>query len=228
MSITNKLLLRLCLTLVSAFVLVSCGTLSSTRAKLFPKVYSEKPASILIMPPINETNHVEAKDYFYTSLMKPLSERGYYIFSPYLAMELLQSESAADAEMFIDRSLKPFVQVFNADAALFTIVKQWEKSVLLNTIDVEVQFILKSTRTEEVMFERHIVATVDCAVVSDGGLLGMIANAVITAATEKIVGARKASAYAVADLPLGKFSPEYGKDGNMPAQVNSLKKVVIR
>lgn len=215
------------LALVVGLTLSGCSTLS-TRGQLYPNIYSERPAAILVMPPINETNHVEAKDYLYTSLMMPLAERGYYVFSPYLAMELLRSESAADAEMFIDGSLKPFRDVFMADAALFTIIKKWDKSVLSNTIDIEIEYILKSTTTQQELFRRNIDAQVDFTEVSGGGILGMLVNAVITASTEKIVGARKVNAYALSDLPMGRFSPLHNKDGAQRAQASKQSGIVIR
>lgn len=87
----------------------SCGLLqnnSMTREEAYPELYAQKPLSIVIMPPINQTNKVEAKEAVYASLYKPLVERGYYVFSPMLAQELLQSESADDAELFLEGNLK--------------------------------------------------------------------------------------------------------------------------
>lgn len=56
-------------------VIVGCATLTAcvttsptTLADQYPAMYEEQPLSIVIMPPINNTNHAEAKDYFYTSL----------------------------------------------------------------------------------------------------------------------------------------------------------------
>ena len=34
-----------------------------TRLAQYPKMYEEKPLTIAVMPPINQTNSVEAKDY---------------------------------------------------------------------------------------------------------------------------------------------------------------------
>ena len=101
--------------MIALSALSSCSLLNTTtRGTAYPKMYEEKPTSILIMPPINNTNAVEAKDYFYTSLAQPLSEKGYYVLSPFLAMNVLQEESAYDSEMFIDANLKPFNTIFGA------------------------------------------------------------------------------------------------------------------
>ena len=97
--------------------LASCST-PTTLSQQYPGMYEEKPLSIAIMPPINQTTHAEAKDYFYTTMYMPLCEKGYYVYSPYLTMEMFQQESAYDAEMFLEADLTPFRNVLDADAAM--------------------------------------------------------------------------------------------------------------
>ena len=71
--------------IITSLLLCACNSQSSvTRSSLYPKMYDEKPGTILIMPPINNTNHAEAKDYFYSSMYVPLCEKGYYVISPFL------------------------------------------------------------------------------------------------------------------------------------------------
>ena len=72
-----------------AVSLVSCGT-TKTLGEQYALMYEEKPVTIVVMPPINQTTHAEAKDYFYTTLYAPLCEKGNYVYSPYLTMELFQ------------------------------------------------------------------------------------------------------------------------------------------
>lgn len=43
-------------------LLSSCSTTSSTRAMLYPKMYEEKPRTILVMPPINNTTTPRPKN----------------------------------------------------------------------------------------------------------------------------------------------------------------------
>ena len=84
----------------SLVLLSSCGLLSEQtqrREDAYATLYRENPRSIVIMPSINETNQVELKDNFYATLLKPLAERGYYVFSPFLAKELMEQESGNEA-----------------------------------------------------------------------------------------------------------------------------------
>jgi Uncharacterized protein conserved in bacteria len=94
----------LLLTLYIMLLVSSCST-PITMGKQYSSMYKEKPLTIAIMPPINQTTHAEAKDYFYTTMYLPLCEKGYYVYSPYLTMEMFQQESAYDAEQFLDGNL---------------------------------------------------------------------------------------------------------------------------
>lgn len=109
-----------------AIILLSSCAESITRGKQYAKLYEEKPVSIVVMPPINQTNAVEAKDFFYTTMYMPLCEKGYYVYSPYLTMEMFQTESAYDSEMFLENDINIFKKVLGADAAMFTIILESE------------------------------------------------------------------------------------------------------
>lgn len=197
---------------VCALLMVSCATQKITRIEKYPKMYEEKPLSILIMPPINNTTKVEAKEYFYSTLASPLAEKGYYVFSPFLSMNLLKQESAYDSEMFINGSLAAFHNVFKADAVLFTTINKWKKNNITSTITVDIEYLLKSAKTNEILFHRKGELDVSCAATNNGGLLGLAINALTTALTDKIVAARRCNWYVLSDLPYGKYHPSYAKD----------------
>ena len=151
---------------VAALMLVSCGSSSTlvTLDQRYPLMYQEQPVSIVIMPPINQTNHAEAKDYFYTSLYTPLCEKGYYVYSPYLTMELFQQESAYDAELFLESDLSKFREVLGADAAMFTIIKDWRRSNVGGKISVDICYILRSTKTGQTLYSREGNISVDTSI----------------------------------------------------------------
>ncbi|HQH10501.1 MAG TPA: DUF799 family lipoprotein, partial [Bacteroidales bacterium] len=86
---------KLLLIIPLAAIISSCGMLSNvTRGNQYAQLYEEKPITLLVMPPINNTTNVEAKEYLYTSISRPLAEAGYYVISPMLAMEVFKAESA--------------------------------------------------------------------------------------------------------------------------------------
>ena len=207
---------------VLAITLASCATSSLTRDVRYPKMYEEKPLSIVVMPPINRTNHVDAKDFFYTTLYMPLCEKGYYVFSPMLTMDMFQSESAYDAEPFLEGSLAQFRNVLGADAAMFTIIKSWNRSTIGGSLTVEVEYILRSTVTGETLYQREGKVKLNTSVsTSSKGLLGALldvaATAAKTASTDKIEAGRKCTAYVLSDMPEGKYGLKFGQDQKDPA-----------
>ncbi|MBM6674205.1 GNA1162 family protein [Marseilla massiliensis] len=216
---------------VISLLLVSCSQ-KITRDMQYPKMYEEKPVSIVIMPPINQTQHVEAKDYFYTTMFAPLCEKGYYVFSPLLTMELFQSESAYDAEQFIEADLSQFRNVLGADAAMFTIIKSWKRNNIGGKLTVDVEYILRSTKTNETLYRREGNIKVDTSVSGGGGgvfgaLVNLAATAISTATTDKVIAGRRCTAYVLSDMPVGKYDTElYGKDQKLPAGKSFVKATV--
>ena len=213
-------------------LMCSCAEqITTTRDTQYPKMYEEKPLSIVIMPPINQTNHVEAKDFFYTTLYAPLCEKGYYVYSPMMTMEMFQAESAYDAEMFIENDLSQFRNVLGADAAMFTIIKSWKRNNLGGKLTVGVEYILRSTKTGETLYQREGLVKVDRSVSgSGGGLLGtlvdMAATAASTAATDNVVAGRACTVFVLSDMPEGKYGTMYDKDQKQPAGKNYIKATV--
>lgn len=207
----------------------SCGMLNTvTRESQYAKMYEEKPITLLVMPPINNSANVEAKDLLYTSISRPLVEAGYYVISPLLAMDVLKAESAYDAEMFIDSSLSTFQNYFGVDAVVFSVIDTWTKKGL--GIETKIRYVIKSAHTNETLFDRSCDLYLDLSVNSgSNGLLGALvdlaASAINTAATDHIIAARKANYYILRDIPRGKYSPEYMQDKEVIAE---KKDVVAR
>lgn len=206
--------------LITAMAVVSCTT-TKTLGEQYPAMYDEKPVTIAIMPPINQTTHAEAKDYFYTTLYQPLCEKGYYVYSPYLTMEMFQQESAYDAENFLQGDLTAFRNVLGADAAMFTVIKSWKRSNIGGRLTVDVEYILRSTKTGQTLYTREGNIKVDTSVSGGSGgfgaLVGLLATAINTATTDKVIAGRKCNAFALSDLPAGKYSELYEKDSTRPA-----------
>ncbi len=215
----KKLFLLSLLTLM----LSSCAE-EITRVVQYPKMYEEKPLAIAVMPPINRTNFVEAKDYFYTTLYTPLCEKGYYVYSPMMTMEMFQTESAYDAEMFLEADLTQFRNVLGADAAMFTIIKSWSRNKIGGNLKAGVEYILRSTKTGATLYHREGLITLDTSVETNKenkGLLGvlvdMAATATATAIVDKVEAGRQCTRYVLSDMPEGKYAPLYDKDQQQPA-----------
>ena len=194
----------------------SCGTYNMvTRESQYAKMYEEKPITLLVMPPINNSANEEAKEFLYTSISRPLAEAGYYVISPLLAMDILKAESAYDAEMFFDASLSSFQNNFGADAVVFSVIETWEKKGI--GIETKIRYVIKSTYTNEILFDRSCDLYLDLTVGSPskgalGVLVDLAAAAINTVATDHIIAAREANYFIFRDIPRGKYSPEHMVD----------------
>lgn len=204
-------------------LLASCGPVNKiTKAEQYAKMYGEKPLCFLVMPPINNTTNVEAKDYLYTSICKPLSEAGYYVISPFMAMEILKAESAYDAELFVKSDLTKFKKYFAADAVVFSEINSWKKVGF--TVQAEIRYFIRSATSGEILFDRtcNLVMDTSSKIGNTSSLLGSLVNlaasAVKTATTDNIEAARQANYFIFRDIPAGKYSPDFEKDMEKPAE----------
>lgn len=212
----------------------SCAPTSkidATKAEAYSKMYAEKPVSILIMAPINNTNNVEAKELLYTSISRPLAEAGYYVISPLISMDVFKNESAYDSEFFIESSLTKFKEYFGVDAVIFPVIEKWAKEgVAVHTV---IRYIIKSTTTNEVLFDRSCDLTLNLYKNSGGGnLLSVLGDILLTAVdvamTDHIEAARIANQYIFNDLPYGKYSPMYMQDKELKARKQHVTMSVSR
>ena len=208
----------------------SCGMMSTvTRESQYAKMYEEKPITLLVMPPINNSTNVEAKDLLYTSISRPLAEAGYYVISPLLAMDILKAESAYDSEMFFDAPLTSFQNYFGADAVVFSVIDTWAKKGM--GIETKIRYVIKSAYTNEILFDRSCDLFLDLSIDSGasgllGALVDLAASAINTAATDHIMAARKANYYILRDIPRGKYSPEYMLDKETIAEPKDVVTIV--
>ena len=210
----------------SLLLVASCGTTTSlTRADQYPEMYEAKPVTLLVMAPINNTTNVEAKEYLYSSITRPLCEAGYYVISPMLALDILKAESAYDAELFTDKPLDKFQKYFGVDAVVFSEINSWEKT--LSGISTNIRYFIRNAYTGEIIFDRTCDLYLDLTVNTGGNsllssLIDLTATAINTAATDHVAAARKANSYIFKDIPRGKYSADYQMDQGMPADDKNI------
>lgn len=207
--------------IVVALLLNSCATTkgpSTTKATTYKQMYREDPKSILIMMPINKTTNVEAKEFFYTTLNTALSDQGYYVMPPFMSQEILRREGANDSEVFLEAPLKTFGEVFGVDAVLFTIIHTWKKDAITDNVNTEVEYILKSTRTNEVLFHRKGDLIYDTTVRPSSGsgladlVVAAVASKIVTATTSYVKVARMCNRATLVDMPAGRYLATYKAD----------------
>jgi hypothetical protein len=190
-----------------------------TKGERYPLIYEEKPVSILILPPINESTAADAKDYYATTIQEPLSFSGYYVFPYEITTEILKMEGIYDTELTKNLPVQKFREYFGADAVLFTTIKKWDLSylVIASYLTVSIDCELKSTKSNATLWQYNGNVVVDLSGGNTGGgIVGLVVKVIVTAVSSAMADyvphARTANYMALNSLPYGKYHQLYGKD----------------
>ncbi|MDC1106828.1 DUF799 family lipoprotein [Prolixibacteraceae bacterium] len=215
--------------IVLLFVVVfhSCAPTNQMALKRssYEDYYEEKPACVMIMPPMNKSTKVEAKQFFYVTLVQPLVEKGFYVVPPYMGIEMLKNESAYDAEDLYGRSLLAASTTWGVDAVLFTTIYDWKK-VGTGAVMVDISYELRSTTSNKVLYKRRGDVTVYMTSNSGSILVNLAAIALKTAFTREISVAKSCNVIGLADLPYGAHSKLYLNDKDTPIGEDKFSIVV--
>lgn len=204
----------LIMTIIPILFLASCATFNS-KSETFPLMYSQKPLTVLALPPINLSTAPEAKEYFMTTLSEAISQTGYYILPLEVTTPFLQAEGLYDTEIITDEVLPQFKKYFNADAVLVTKIVEWDKSyyVVGGNVTVALDFSLISTTTGEVLWNYNGRIVYSTSSNSNQGLLvALIETAVKTAAQDYVPIAKAINQKVFQTIPVGKYNPRCGND----------------
>ena len=208
---------------VGVLLLVSGCASKVTKKEAFPTMYQERPLSILVLPPINETTAADAKEYYSTTLAQPLTSMGYYVFPIEVVTEMMQHEGAYDTETLVNVAPQKFKEYFGADAVLLVRITKWDTAyyVVGGHVTVGVNCLLKSTTTGAELWKYNGVLTVSTSGnPAGGGLIGLAVNIVVTAVKTAMADympvARQANAIVISTIPYGKYHPLHGQDQDTP------------
>lgn len=200
-------------------LLSACGPKYTTKKDAFPKMYDERPLSILVLPPINMTTAADAKEYYCTTIAEPISYAGYYIYPIEVTSDILKAEGLYDTELIVNLPPQKFKQYFGADAVMYIKILKWDTSyyVIGGSVTVAVDFLLKSTATGEDLWKYDGTMKVDTSGGSGGGGWGgliakVIVTAIKTAATDYVPIAKRANIITISSMPYGKYHPNFDKD----------------
>ena len=108
-------------------------------------------------------------------------------------------------------------QTLGADAVLFTIVHEWRKVAIGNMVEVKIEYLIKSAKTDEILYNRIGVVKVNASSNSGNVFADLAVMMIKTAITKEVTVARKCNDYTFTDIPKGKYSPLHGKDQQSPA-----------
>jgi hypothetical protein len=146
-----------------------------------------RPASILVLPPVNETPDTKATIGVMASTAFPLAEAGYYVMPASLVDETFKQNGLTAPEDIQNVSTEKLRDIFGADAAVYIKVKKYGTTyfVLGSQTVVTVEGKIVDLRNGKIIWEG--VSTASSAE-QDGGNSGGIAGLLIKAVVSQIVG----------------------------------------
>jgi hypothetical protein len=178
------------------------------------------PRSILVLPPLNESPAIEGTYGYYTTVTRPVAERGYYVFPVAVVDQFMKDNGMPSAFEMQQAPLAKVAQITGADAVLFLDLKQYgaQYKILTSTVTVEVHAKLVDTRSGILLWEGHGMAQQGSG--GSGSLLAdLVAAAVTQAINKKSDKAHQVSRLANANLflsdqtglPYGPYSEKYDR-----------------
>jgi hypothetical protein len=205
-----------------AILFNSCMPTYVTKIQQYPKLYQQKPLSILVMPPINQSTSAEAKEYYTSTITESLADVGYYVLPLAITNDILKQEGAWDTEVMQATALGKFKDYFGADAVLMTKITKWDKVYLITSgsVTVSLSFSLISTTTADTLwyYSGTVVRNTSGSSNSGNPLADLIANAIVTAistATTRYVDiAKEVNVQVLTTLPKGKYDTRFNLDQN--------------
>lgn len=215
---------RSLLLLLGISLVVTCaGCATAPPRKDYAQFRQANPKTILVMPAINRSVEVNAPDYFLSTIVRPLAERGYYVLPVNVTKRLLEDDGLADANLVHEADATRLAELFGADAILYVTIERWDARYLLLTTQVTVEFtyVIKSGRTGEELWRMTESMVYQPQSSAAGHPLAMLISLAVQAAVTKaapnyIPLTQQANWLAVTrpsqGLPAGPYSPSYKKD----------------
>jgi hypothetical protein len=142
-----------------------------------------RPASILVLPPVNETPDVNATIGVMSSTVLPLAEAGYYVMPVGLVDETFKQNGLTGPEDIQNVSTEKLRDIFGADAAVYIKVKKYGTSyfVVGSQTVVTVEGKIVDLRSGQVIWEGTSTASsAEEGGGNSGGLTGMLVKAIVS------------------------------------------------
>jgi hypothetical protein len=147
-----------------------------------------RPKTVLVLPPENTTANTDVLEKSYPFIFSKLAQRGYYVISPELAMQLFRANKLNDPGRLNQLPTQKFKEVFGVDAVLRTRVIEWSSKyvVLSSTVNVGFEMSLVDAQSGTLLWSHK--NTLSQAPDNGGGgggvagLIGALVNSAVHAA----------------------------------------------
>lgn len=212
----------------SALLAIALLSGCATPAKYdYSEFRSSRPASILVLPPLNSSPEVGASYSMLSQTTWPLAESGYYVLPVTLVDEAFKQNGLDSAAEIHQLPVKRLREIFGADAALYIEIKQYGTSyaVIASETRVTAEGHLVDLKTGKTLWAGSATASSSEGKGNNsGGLIGLLIEAVVNQIADTlsnrghpiagITSQRLLAAGRPNGILYGPRSPFYLKDGD--------------
>lgn len=209
------------LSTVCMLLLSACSTPSAKPDQ--SDFRNSKPKSILVLPPINLSPDIRGSLTFLSTVTRPLSEAGYYVFPVAMVDATFKENGLQMADDIHGAPLSKLQSIFGADAVLYITLEAYGSSyvVIDSQTVVRAKARLVDARTGTLLWQGQASASDAEGRDNNNGLAGVLINSVIHQLASNIGNpghnvAKVASARLLSPqtggILYGPRSPYHGKD----------------
>lgn len=168
---------------------------------------SQKPISILVVPPLNQTPQAEVEDVVYPIFTRAIGQKGYYVYSPEYVRAVFNRNKLEDAGRIHQLSHDKFYDVFGSDAILFITVEDWSAKYYLlgNVITTVIHARMVDAKSGVELFDMRYEYKYDPSA-GQSSIAGKLVSAIVSKLGEKshIIPAARANIGVIANqIPEG-------------------------
>lgn len=168
--------------LIAVVSLSGCAT-NQTKGYDYSAFKESNPASIVVLPPVNESPDVNASYSFLSKVTLPLAESGYYVLPVALVDETFKQNGMTVPDEIHQLPVAKLRQIFGADAALYITVKQYGSSYVVVASETRVTAtgrLVDLRNGRELWSGAATASSNEGNNNSGGGLIGMLVQALVT------------------------------------------------
>lgn len=212
------------LAIIVLAVALMFGCVSPPSAHDYSEFRLADPKSVVVLPPINNSQEVIAGYSVMSQVAGPISESGYYTFPIAIVNETFKNNGLSVANDIHAVPYQKLYEIFGADTALYMTIENYGTSYVVISSDtvVTVSAKLLDLRTGKVLWQDAATASsAETRGNSGGGLIGMLVEAAVNQIIETVVdrgfdiaaiaNARLLHAESYNGFPYGPRSPKYGQ-----------------
>lgn len=208
-------------------VLFSVSGCVSVKPYDYSEFRKSRPASILVLPPVNQSPDIKASVSILSQATLPLAESGYYVVPVGVMSETFRQNGLTTPEDIQATDVAKLRNIFGADAALYIVVTSYGSSYKIISSDTVVTATAKlvDLRSGSLLWEGGASAsTAENRNNNQAGLVGLLVQAVVEQIIntttnqshiqagimdQRLVGARQPNG-----MLYGPRSPHYSENGN--------------